>query len=303
MSLTLTKFRLASRGKGYHNRVMVYAHRRHKAFYLPPKKAHANSPLTNKEPEEYGNTWDARCGIEWYYRTRRRNHYRHWPWARWTDDPIRHHSDPTNRRTISALSEASNEGVPEWNYYEEVGQDYATPSHFPLTYVGPFIHQYTGKVWSRDRIRNYLEVIQTGTHLRTIQDVAQHLPDLRAWGERQLDASGPVMETDNGSAHGKPVVMVPCGFLQHVELVVADIVKQNDRKRFREEQHMAGVLRTRDMVRYYTLPYLKGPAMPEKLKQPSGEYPWGKYTYMKGTVKIHPLQLPDRRYTRNMYPL
>ncbi|CCW67707.1 unnamed protein product [Phytomonas sp. Hart1] len=303
MSLCVTKFRLASRGKGYHNRVMVYAHRRHKAFYMPPKKAHGNSPLANKEPEEYGNTWDARCGIEWYYRIHRRNHYRHWPWVRWTDDPIRFHSNLINRRTVSAMDEGTNEGVPEWNYYEEVGQNYETPSHFPLTYIGHFIHQYTGKVWSHNRIREYLEVIQTETKLRTIQDVAQHLPDLWTWGERQANFSGLSIETHDDSARSMPVVMVPHSFLQHVELVVADIVKQNQRKQYREEQHMSGVLRTRDMERYYALPNLKGPSMPEKLKQPSGEYPWGKYTYMKEPVKIHPLQLPDLRYKRNMYPL
>lgn len=284
MSIRRTPISLGSKAKGYHNRVMVYAHRRKKARYLAPNKPHSHSPTANKSPEEYGNTWDPRSGIDWYNRMHKRNHYRHWPWARWEDDPVRQHEDPTSRRTFSALCAAANDGLPEFDYYQEVGQDYATPSHFPLTYVAPFIHQYTGKVWSRPKLVGYLEVIQTGTGLRSIEAVAQDLPLLRQWGQEQGGA-------------------VPLGVLLHVELVVLDIVRYNQRKHHRKVMHEGGVLRDRDMVRYYALPHLRGVAMPVKLRQPGGAYPWGRYTYIRDSVEVHPLQRPDGRYAHNMYPI
>lgn len=287
MPIRLTNPLLGSRAAGYHNRVMVYAHRRGRASYLAPKKAHKQDPTANKPTEEYGNTWDPRSGIEWYYRMRNRNHYRHWPWARWTDDPVRFHEDPTNRRTFSALGGALNEGFPEWNYYEEVGQAYETPSHFPLSYAGPFIHQYTGKVWTTQQLESSIAAVAQGTGLTTIADVAANKAGLRAWGQRQSGSSS-----------------VPLGLLLHLELVCEDIVQQNARTVYRAEQQQAGVLRTREMARYYALPRMRvGPAMPQALEQPSGEYPWGRHTYAKDPVDYHPLQQPDGRYKHNMYPI
>ncbi|PWV05992.1 hypothetical protein C3747_121g17 [Trypanosoma cruzi] len=122
MALRLTLLALGSRAKGYENRVMVYAHRRHRSWYQPPKLPHARSPLANKPPEEYGNTWDPRSGVDWYYRMRHRGAYRHWPWARWSDDPVRHHRETPFNRTFSHNSHGSNDGVPLWNYYAEVGR-------------------------------------------------------------------------------------------------------------------------------------------------------------------------------------
>lgn len=303
--LRVTPPLLASRGSGYHNRVMVYAHRRQRAFYLSPKKAHKQDPTMNKPVEEYGNTWDPRSGIEWYYRMRQRNHYRHWPWARWTDDPVRFHEDFTHRRTFSALAGSTNEGMPEWNYYEEVGQEYNTPSHFPLAYVAPFIHQYTGKLWSPEQLEAFLETIATCTGLRTIEDAAKNPSVLRAFGGNQHAVQQQLKVT---SANKAPLPTasgtVPLGLLAHVELVTKDIVDQNARRAYRQEQQCGGVLRTREMVRYYALPYMRrGPAMPQLLAQPSGEYPWGKYTYIKEPVDFHPLQRPDGRFGHNMYPV
>ncbi|KEG14328.1 hypothetical protein DQ04_00521130 [Trypanosoma grayi] len=263
---------------------MVYAHRRHSARYLPPKLAHTRSPLANKSPEEYGNTWDPRTGVEWYYRMRRRNAYRHWPWARWTDDPVRHHRETACNRTFSAASDGPNDGVPLWDYYAEVGQEYTTPSHFPLHYMAPFIHQYTGKVWPRNEIEHYLKVIEQRTGLRSIESLHEDLPRLREWGETEMG-------------------MVPHGLLQHVEMLAREIVSQNEKKAFRKKMHENGILRTATMERYYALPHLRsGPSMPIALKQPSGEYPWGKYTRMLGDERIHPLQRPDGLYKDNMYP-
>ncbi|ORC88234.1 uncharacterized protein TM35_000171060 [Trypanosoma theileri] len=284
MSFRTTVPALGSSAKGYQNRVMVYAHRRRRARYLPPKNAHVLSPLAHKSPEEYGNTWDPRTGVEWHNRLRRRGAYRHWPWARWTDDPIRHHREAPYSRTFSAASEGANDGVPLWNYYAEVGQEYATLSHFPLHYMAPFIHQYTGKVWGKGDIETYLKVIEERTGLRTIQAVHDALPQLLEWGEMEVG-------------------VVPHGLLQHVEMLAKDIVLQNKKKTFRKELHESGILRTATMERYYALPHLRsGPAMPTTLEQPSGEFPWGKYTYMLKGTKIHPLQRPDGLYKENMYP-
>ncbi|KAG5496289.1 hypothetical protein JKF63_02590 [Porcisia hertigi] len=282
--LSTTPITLASTAKGYMNRVMVYAHRRRKARYLAPKNAHVRSPLANKMPEEYSNTWDPRSGVEWHNRMRNRNHYRHWPWARWTDDPVRFHQDSVCRRTVSAASASANNGAPEWDYYVEVGQEYETPSHFPLFYTAPFIYQYTARCWSREALQSYLEHIAQKSGVRTIADVVTMQEALYTWWHRNaMDA-------------------VPLGVLQHLELVCRDIVAQNTRKSYRTEQHQLGILRTREMERYYALPYLRGPAMPVQLAQPPGEYPHGKYTQMKGDVKVHPLHRTDARYKHNMYP-
>ncbi|KPI83679.1 hypothetical protein ABL78_7273 [Leptomonas seymouri] len=282
--LHTTPLTLAASAKGYMNRVMVYAHRRRKARYLAPKAAHVRSPLANKKPEEYGNTWDPRSGVEWHNRMRHRGHFKHWPWARWTDDPIRFHQDSVCRRTVSAANAAANEGSPEWNYYAEVGRAYETPSHFPLSYTAPFIYQYTSRCWTRQDLQGYLDRIEQESGLRTIIDAAAKQDVLYSWWQRSA------MEA------------IPLGVLQHLVLVATDIVQQNERKAFRVQQHERGVLRTREMVRYYALPHLHGPAMPVALAQPSGEYPMGKFTHMNGDVKIHPLQRPDGRYKHNMYP-
>lgn len=282
MSLRLTPV-LAGRAKGYQNRVMVYAHRRQKARYLAPKNAHVRTPLANKGPEEYHKTWDPRTGVEWHNRMRRRGHFRHWPWATWADDPVRHHEDCVSRRTLSLRDGGASEGMPEWDYYAAVGQDYQTPSHFPLTYVAPFIHQYSGKIWSKHQIEAYLNDVTRHTQLKTIADVVEHLPVLEAFAVEHVGE-------------------IPHGLLVHLRLVAEDVVLQNKKKAFRRQQHASGVLRTREMVRYYALPHLRGPAMPETLAQPSGAYPWGTYTTMVDHGDIHPLQQPDARYTKNMYP-
>ncbi|KAK7198151.1 hypothetical protein NESM_000771700 [Novymonas esmeraldas] len=282
--LRRTPVSLGSKAKGYMNRVMVYAHRRRKARYLAPHNAHVRSPLANKQPEEYANTWDPRSGVEWHYRLRRRNHFRHWPWARWSDDPVRLHQDTVCRRTVSAARTAANDGTPEWNYYAEVGQAYETPSHFPLSYTAPFIYQYTAKCWSLEELRSSLERVEQNSGLRTIADVASGSETLYTWW------------------HHAAMDAIPLGLLQHLELVSRDIVAHNTRTTYRAEQHERGVLRTRDMERYYALPHLRGPAMPVELTQASGAYPKGKFTQMMDGVQIHPLQRPDARYTHNMYP-
>ncbi|KAG8339642.1 hypothetical protein ERJ75_001643500 [Trypanosoma vivax] len=279
-----TQVALASRASGYGNRVMVYAHRRHRARYLPPKLAHARSPLANKMPEEYGNTWDPRTGIEWYHRLRRRGAYRHWPWARWTDDPVRHHRETAYQRTFSAADAEANEGVPLWDYYAEVGQEYATPDHFPLKYMAPFIHQYTSKVWSRDEIERHLQVIAEKTGLHTIRAVADGRKRLFEWNEREMG-------------------VVPHGLVEHADMLAQDIVLQNRKKEFRRKSHENGILRTSTMERYYALPHMRtGPAMPSKLSQPSGKFPWGKFSIMLGETTIHPLYQIDGFYKHNMYP-
>lgn len=282
--LRTTHVSWASTAKGYMNRVMVYAHRRRKARYLAPKNAHVRSPLAHKVPEEYGNTWDPRSGVEWHNRMRNRNHYRHWPWARWTDDPVRFHQDSVCRRTVSASSTAANNGTPEWDYYGEVGQAYETPSHFPLSYTAPFIYQYTARCWSREDLQSYLERIEQSSSLRTIADVVSRREALYTWW------------------HSAGMNVIPLGVLQHLELVSRDIVAQNARKSYRNQQHERGILRTPEMERYYALPHLRGPSMPVKLAQPSGKYPSGKFTQMVEDVAIHPLQKPDARYKHNMYP-
>ncbi|EAN80496.1 hypothetical protein, conserved [Trypanosoma brucei brucei TREU927] len=275
---------LGSRAKGYENRVMVYAHRRHRAWYLPPKLAHARSPLANKSPDEYGNTWDPRTGVEWYHRLRRRGAYRHWPWARWNDDPVRQHQELSCRRTFSAAVTGANEGVPLWNYYAEVGQEYGLPSHFPLSFMAPFIHQYTSRAWSRKEIERHLKVVEERTGLRTIQQACDATSELLEWGEEEMG-------------------VVPHGLLQHVVMLAEDIVLQNKKKAYRKAAHERGILRTTTMERYYALPHLRtGPPMPTTLEQPSGEFPWGKFSTMVGGTRIHPLYRPDGFFKDNMYP-
>lgn len=215
---------------------------------------------------------------------RRRNAYRHWPWARWTDDPVRKHKEVSYNRTFSRASDKSNDGVPLWNYYAEVGQEYNTPSHFPLHYMAPFIHQYTGKVWSKNDIERYLKVIEERSGLLSIQAAHDDLPRLLEWGESEMG-------------------VVPHGLIQHVEMLAGEIVLENKKKAFRKKMQEAGILRTPTMERYYALPHLRtGPAMPVAFKQPSGAFPWGKYSQMLERTNIHPLQKPDGFYKENMYP-
>eukprot|EP00796_Vickermania_ingenoplastis_P001562 gene1562-946_t len=291
------------RAKGYNNRVMVYAHRRNKARYLAPKNPFVRSPLANKSPEEYGETWNPRSGIEWYNRLRQRGAYRHWPWAKWSDDPVRFHEDETSRRTISALHETSNECLPLWDYYAEVGMDYRTSSDAPLAEVGDFIQPYVGSIWGRPTITRFLETIKTQLGIHTVEEAAAKADVLLEWAEDQF-LDGPPSASSGTAASPSPVV--PKGFVQHVVLVCRNVVLCNQKKAFRATQHTEkSVLRTRDMERYYTLPYLNGPDMPRSRAQASGAYPWGKYTMMndlKG-ISIHPLQLPDRWFKENMYPV
>lgn len=315
---------LLKRAKGYNNRVMVYSHRRSKARYLPPKTPYVRSPLANKEPEEYGNTWDPHIGIEWYNRLRQRGAYRHWPWVRWSDDPIRQHHDPTCRRTLSCRQEASNECTPQWDYYAEVGRAYDVDPTDPITTVGTFIYPFVARVWCRSAVEEFLRAVASATGATSIIQVHEREREILAWAERGLSAipmsrhSPPPAEDSShtglparSAAHiaaeteTEEERCVPKGFVQHLILVCRDIVLQHKRKQFRVLQHTQGaVLRTREMERYYALPYtVRGPAMPEELAQPDGLYPWGKYTQMNDDrLQIHPLHTPDKWYKDNLYP-
>ncbi|CBH18620.1 hypothetical protein, conserved [Trypanosoma brucei gambiense DAL972] len=200
------------------------------------------------------------------------------------DDPVRQHQELSCRRTFSAAVTGANEGVPLWNYYAEVGQEYGLPSHFPLSFMAPFIHQYTSRAWSRKEIERHLKVVEERTGLRTIQQACDATSELLEWGEEEMG-------------------VVPHGLLQHVVMLAEDIVLQNKKKAYRKAAHERGILRTTTMERYYALPHLRtGPPMPTTLEQPSGEFPWGKFSTMVGGTRIHPLYRPDGFFKDNMYP-
>lgn len=400
------------RAAGYQNRVMVCAHRRQRARYLPPKTPYVRSPLANKSPEHYHETWDPHSGIEWYNRLRHRGAYRHWPWAKWTDDPIRFHEDQTCRRTFSALDDAplsygkesaalsdvdgchgrkypsptptvhSNAGAPLFDYYAEVGEAYhgISPS-CPLEALAQIIHPYVRAVWTKEAVRRFLAAISHHPSLQTriIADVQTKEQALVDWAAKGGKATFCEKDTDEEEARitqtpkdsiseenvakkaedhaasrvkatlrmrQKDVEYVPLQFVQHVIFASRDVVRYYQKRQYRQKQHNEhGVLRTREMERYYALPYptlkllpadscTKGnegndvppgegtvgkqantaawttvsPAMPVRLAQPSGKYPWGKYTYigmgLEKEDKLHldPLHSPDGWYKDNQYP-
>lgn len=389
------------RASGYQNRVMVYAHRRQRARYLPPKTPYVRSPLANKTPDHYHETWDPHSGIEWYNRLRHRGAYRHWPWAKWSDDPIRFHEDPTCRRTLSALNGCLpygeedregnvapqtsgplvngpahlNAGSPLWDYYSEVGEAYhGITANSPLEALTQVIHPYVRHIWPKDVVRQFLLTIERGAKLsvKTIGDVLTGESALLDWASKggiiptekevkpsENDTRGNTLRTlsekvVNTSVREcalrekeKHIQFIPKGFIQHLILASRDVVLYNHKLKHREQEHNAqGVLRTREMERYYALPHPTitlvsehttgvpsermlhnttkegtqgdrktpvlawkvSPAMPERLAQPSGKYPWGKYTYMgKGLdeedkVRLDPLHTPDAWYKNNQYP-
>lgn len=295
---------LLRRAKGYNNRVMVYAHRRNKARYLAPKTPYVRSPLANKEPEDYRDTHDPRSGIEWYNRVRHRGAYRHWPWATWDDDPIGFHEDPTSRRTLSARHSSDNECVPRWDVYAEVGQEYNTKPSAPLSYVCPFIYPYVNKTYKMTELVTYVAAMEAALKSPSIEETLNRADELVEWADMQN-----VLPKSPGSSTSPSTAMVPHGLIQHVLLVCRDIVLQAKRKVYRAElQSERAILRTREMERYYALPFHRGEAMPKLLAQPSGRYPVGKYTYMNADeeteqVKIHPLQRPDGWFKDRMYPV
>lgn len=376
------------RASGYQNRVMVYAHRRQRARYLPPKTPYVRSPLANKDPEQYYDTWNPHSGIEWYNRLRHRGAYRHWPWARWSDDPIRFHEDPTCRRTLSAaLDEGypstggdgregkaphvaasvnepahANACVPLWDYYAQVGQAYhGITAHSPLEALAEVIHPYVRQVWPRSVVHYFLSSISQNRELRvkTIGDVLARKRALEDWvakgGKISNTANSFLLDSKGGAllnavsnqGIAKVFEFVPKGFIQHIILSSRDVVLYHQKLEYRKQEHNdRGVLRTREMERYYALPHptlkflsasstlmssetkefsknakkeaseessiVKGinlpPPMPVKLAQPSGKYPWGKYTYLgKGieqddSVSLDPLHMPDAWYKSNQYP-
>ena len=271
---------LLTRPKSYFGRFMHLPYRHRKDYYKAPRMATKKNPTANKTPEEYGDTWDQRTGLDWYRKVRNRGIYTHWPWARWTDDPVRHHKSEANLRTFSVLASGTNDGAPEWNYYEAVGEDYRVPSHYPLEFMAPFIHTYTSKTWSRDQIKTFL--LQLQQTYPTIAEFAQHAEVAHAWNER--------------------LNVVPLSFYQHCSFLSQDMVALNKKKAHRQAEHQRGVLRTNAMQQYFALPYLRGPAMPTSLEQPVGVYDEGKFNRMLGGTKIHPQFVPDRVMAEGLFP-
>lgn len=270
---------IRNRGGAYYERVMHFPYRRRNATYLPPNLPHRKTPLANKGPEDYHETWNQRTGVDWYNRLKKRNEYRHWPWVTWKDDPVRQHKDDVCRRTFSALNTASSE-KPLWNLYERVGQDYRLPNNAPITLLAPFIALYTAQVWSTERIKSYLERVQE--KWATIADVHDNLVEVSEWSRR--------------------VNAIPPGLMTHLEYIVKDSVLLNRKKSFRIQEHERGVLRTNTMARYFALPYMtSGPAMPVKLEQPVGVYPRGGFTEMTN-VRIHPVYVIDSATSLGKYP-
>lgn len=335
------------RASGYHNRVVVFAHRRNKARYLAPKTPYKRTPLANKNPESYHETWDPRSGIEWYNRMRHRGAYRHWPWATWSDDPIRFHQKTIVHRPISKKDDANNSGdaTPLWDYYREVGQAYdiSDPETTSIQTLGTYMHPYVRHLWSRERIAQFLKTIEEEVkEAHSVASVAKHPESLLGW----LDALESQREGDTPSEceeSSRP----PKAFMQHVVLLCADVVLYHSKLQHRAREHQErGVLRTREMEKYFALPYLhvlpdtpyseetKGaavgvrglehpmvgiPAMPVRLEQASGQYPWGKYTYMgddvmsrgevvtkekrrRSRVGLDPLYRVDGWFKDNQYP-
>lgn len=255
-----------------------------KPRYEPMKRPNRRSALANKnDPTEYKNTDDQRVGVEWYHRLKGRGLYRHWPWVRMNDDPIRHHKDPdaAPSRSFSVLDDKPQNGVPIWNYYEETGRDYATSNVCPAHYMAPFIALFAGTTWSQTQIEESLKLLEP--QWPTIFDVADNLEAINRWNE-----------VSNA---------LPYGLLRHVELCSIDVVLQNDRKEYRNQQHDASVLRTPDMDRYFALPYTTGPSVPTTLQQPVGVYPEGRYSTMNGNVvRIHALQAPAKYLDDSQHP-
>lgn len=272
------------RSKSYARRNPHLPANEFKPRYRAATKPQRRSALANKEdPLDFKDTHDQRVGIDWYHRIRGRGLYAHWPWVRMSDDPVRLHKDPdaAPSRSLSALEDKPQNGVPLWDYYCETGRDYATANVCPAHYMAPLIALFAGTTWSEATIEAMLKLLEP--QWPTIGDVANNIDAVNAWNE----VSG----------------ALPYGLLRHIELCSVDIVLQNDRKAFRTERHDASELRTLDMERYYAMPYTQGPAVPTTLKQPEGVYPVGRYSSMNGgTVRAHPLQAPPKYKDGDYHP-
>lgn len=270
-----------SRGSRYHDRYMQFPYRRSKGRYLMPLWAYRKSPMAHKKPEEYKDTWNARVGIEWHNRLRNRGAFRHWPFVQWHDDFIRKHKEVDSfGRTFSAKAKVRGGQVPLWNHYKEVGEHYGLPAAAPVAVLADIMVPYVGKTWSRSELVAHFNVV-AAAGWPTVEALSQRAAELVEW---------------NRAAHA-----VPSGFIQHATMLAEDVCRQATLAEFRRQRHESGVLRTREMERYFALPYHRGPAMPTTLDRFPGKFPVGRYLMMIDSP-FHPLQFPDKLGAANRYP-
>jgi hypothetical protein len=268
------------RAKGYFNRVMHYPHRRVTPRWLGNNNVEKHNPINWKQIEEYKDTTVQRTGAEWYHRMKRRLKYRHWPWATWRDDPVRRHKEPSSRRSFSMRNMREEAGSPLWDWYALVGQDYGIPDSAKVTVLAQFIHTYTNKTWSMQQLQRYLEKVER--EWPTVADAHRCLTDIQQWCTRTN--------------------ALPSGLLQHLSMLIRDVVLLNRKKAHRQRNHESGVLRTNTMERYFALPYTRGPAMPVELQQADGVYPCGKWLTMDNSCVVHPEFRLDGKIKNFMLP-
>lgn len=248
--------------------------------FLAPRRPHRASPFANKvRPEAIKNTEDQHRGIEWYNRTRNRKEYRHWPFIKMSDDPIRHHKNPEDlpSRSFSVNDEQCQAGRPLWNYYNETSRDYKTATTCPASFMSDFISVFTAKVWNKDTIVEYLKKAEAAGY-PDIASIADPHRRFLSWNKKT-----------NTMPHYLAI---------HATMCAKDISLYNMRRAYRQKMQTQAVLRTVEMERYFALPYLhtkenvEVPAQP----QPLGVFPEGEYLYSRAAKKyVHAIQ--GGRYT------
>jgi hypothetical protein len=206
-----------------------------------------------------------------------------WPGITWTSDPVRRHRKPESRSLSARVADRGAAGYPQWDHYAETAVDYALPNDAPTTALRPHIMLYVAFTWTPADVTSFLNACAGA--VPTIDRIAAQPDALRSWVSSPAGAG------------------VPPGFVEHVILASRDVVRNNARKAYRRLLHRRGVLRTNEMVRYYTLPVVKdsGPAMPKALEQPAGKHPANDYTWLGLGAEYHPLFTPADHARRDFY--
>lgn len=243
--------------------------------HLAPRRPHRASPIANKvRPEAIKNTEDQRRGIEWYNRTRNRKEYRHWPFIRMSDDPIRKHKNPEDlpSRSFSVLDSNSEAGKPLWDYYKESSRDYKTDLTCPPSLMSEFISVFTAKVWNETTVGDYLKKAEAAGYT-DIASIASPRSTFLAWNRKTST--------------------MPHYLAIHAHMCAADIRLYNSRRAYRQKLQKQAVLRNIEMERYFALPYLHSkenvdvPSSP----QPVGVYPEGEYLFTRAKKRyVHVIQ-------------
>lgn len=239
--------------KSYRQRILHVPHRYKRIRHVMPGRADKN-PLRNKNPEEYKDNEFLRTGVDAAHRKGHVGYWRNWPWVSKHDDPIgaKLREDGiggANARTFSVAEEHKLAARTRYNPYENVGKTYNVSSEAPLLDIVEHLYVMVARAYSEGDCRKLVEFAQQHGW-RSPADVAANPGALVRWSRYETPA-------------------FPVAVAEHIEMLCEDLVRTNEREAYRQRCQTAGVLRTRNMEQYYTLPPLvTGPVMPQALAQP-----------------------------------